>query len=213
MFEKVLPGKTKDILALLGESDILPEKTYLAGGTACALQLGHRVSYDLDYFTTNKFSINIVLEKIKNLNHNFILEREAEQTILGSFPEIKFSLFYYPYELLEETVNCNGNNLASLKDIAAMKINAVSDRGTKRDFVDLYFIMQNKNYSLDLVLQFYDEKFSTLSANREHILKSLTYFDDAENSDVPNMLVNYDWQKIKAFFISKAKKYQAELLK
>jgi len=92
-----------------------------------------------------------------------------------------------------------GIELASLKDIAAMKLAAIMDRGTKRDFIDLYFLVKN-NISLDEMFVFYDKKFNTLESNLYSLLKSLTYFDDAENSEMPKMLKKASWEEVKNFF-------------
>ena len=95
-----------------------------------------------------------------------------------------------------------GIELASLKDIAAMKLAAIMDRGTKRDFVDLYFLVKN-NISLDEMFVFYDKKFNALESNLYSLLKSLTYFDDAEKSDMPQMLKKISWEKVKEFLKKK----------
>lgn len=201
MFEKVLFGKTKNILALLAKSRLLKE-AYLAGGTACALHLGHRVSYDLDFFTFKKFRVSLLaknLEKIKG----FKLERTAWGTILGNFNKIRFSLFYYPYSLLYPFQNFEGTKIADLRDIAAMKIAAISERGTKRDFIDLYAICQK--ISLKKCLSLYNRKYGKLASDLFHILKSLIYFEDAEREPMPKMLISTSWGKIKNFFKKEVK--------
>lgn len=213
MHDEVLPGKTQTVLALIGEKKVLPKNTYLAGGTACALHLGHRISFDLDYYTPEEFNIELQLKKLDDLNHNFNKSFSEDLTILGEFPEIKFSLFYYSYPLIDEGIQYSNNTIVGLKDIAAMKINAISDRGAKRDFVDLYFIMTRLNFRLDLVLDLYDEKFNSLASNKSHILKSLVYFDDADLNIDPKMLVDWDWAKIKTYFIQQVKDLEKNNLK
>jgi hypothetical protein len=94
-----------------------------------------------------------------------------------------------------------GVNVASARDIAPMKIAAISDRGAKRDFIDLFFIIAvEKLYSLEEVLNFYDEKFALLHQNKLHILKALIYFEDAESEIMPKMLKDIKWEEVKKFF-------------
>ena len=94
--------------------------------------------------------------------------------------------------------------IADLADIAAMKIDAISDRGRKRDFIDLYFIA--KKYSLEKILTFYDQKYKLLKTNRIHIIKSLAYFSDAQNDPMPQMIEKINWQEVKTFFEKEVKK-------
>lgn len=203
MFEQVLPGNTKAILALLEKSEII-QKAYLAGGTALALQLGHRISYDLDFFTKEEFDENILLPQIKKIS-KFELEKIAWRTILGKFKDVRFSIFYYEYPLLYHTKKFGMINILDLRDIVAMKIAAIASRGSKRDFIDLYFICK-KTISLENTLQFYDKKYKNLATTAVHIMKSLTYFEDAEAEDMPHMLVPVNWQKVKNFFEKEVKK-------
>lgn len=88
--------------------------------------------------------------------------------------------------------------LALLEDIAAMKIAAICDRGTKRDFIDLYFLA--KKFSLEQIFKFYDQKYAMLSNNIVHIMRSLDYFVDAEPQKLPKMLKKVSWDKVKKFF-------------
>ena len=172
---------------------------YLAGGTALALQIKHRISYDLDFFTKKKFKPQVFLKKISQIK-SYRHERVGEGTILGRLDDVKFSLFYYPYSLLKKTIKFKevNINLASIADIAAMKVAAISERGTKRDFIDLYFILQK--ISLNKVLEFYDKKYKILSSNLVHIKKSFVYFENAEEEPMPKMIISVSWRKIKNFF-------------
>ncbi len=197
MFTKTLSQNASGALALLGKSSILGN-AYLAGGTACALQLGHRVSLDLDFFTEKEFPTEIVLKQLGKLP-GFKLDETSKWTILGSFPKVKFSYFYYPYPLIDKTSKFCGINIASLADITAMKIDAICSRGTKRDFIDLYFLIKKK-FSLEQVLKFYDKKYYRLTNNIYHITRSLNYFMDAESQDSPKMLTPISWQEVKDFF-------------
>lgn len=162
------------------------KKAYLAGGTALALQLGHRISVDLDFalkylaiyrenesgkqtcpkgylaaccevvyfFTQQEFNETELSTKLTSLPE-FIQDGTAQWTVWGKIGQTKFSIFYYKYPLLEKTLAFGGIQLASLSDIAAMKIHAIEDRGTRRDFVDVYFL--SKTYALEDMLGFYQK--------------------------------------------------------
>lgn len=205
MFEQVLPGNTKTILALLGKSEII-QKAYLAGGTALALQLGHRISYDLDFFTQEEFDEQMLLPEIEKIS-SFQLERIARKTILGKFQDVKFSIFYYKYPLLYAAKRFGLVNIIDIRDIAAMKIAAIASRGTKRDFVDLYFICKEKEIvTLSKVIQLYDKKYKNLATTKIHIMKSLIYFEDAEADDMPKMLKKVSWEGVKKYFENEVRK-------
>ncbi len=208
MFEKTLPKNTKQYLTLLEKTGVLKD-AYLAGGTALALQIGHRYSYDLDWFTTKEFDEKKVIQKLTKYIPDFKLEKQDEMTILALLGKIKFSLFHYPYPLLFETIKFEGLNVASIKDIAAMKINAILGRGTKKDFVDLYCIINvAKLLTLGETLELYQKKYARASSDIMNVLQSLNYFIDAENGQDVDMLIQLDWEKVKSFFKKETKKYR-----
>ena len=205
MFEQVLPGNTKAVLALLEKSEII-KKSYLAGGTALALQLGHRISYDLDFFTKEEFDEQLLLPHIEKIS-KFELEQIAWRTILGKFDDVRFSIFYYEYPILYQPKKFGKINILDIPDIAAMKIAAISSRGTKRDFIDLYFICKG-NISLKEAILLYEEKYKNLDTTAIHIMKSLIFFDDAENQEMPHMLKEVQWQEVKIFFETEVRKLE-----
>ncbi len=209
MFPRTLSEHARKTLALLGEKKILPPGTYLAGGSALALHLGHRRSIDFDFFTNIEFETKEVKNKLKKIG-KYDEEVETPRTMLGKFNGIKFSLFYYPYNLIRETTPFGEILLASKEDIAAMKLVAITDRGTKKDFIDLYFLA-TECFSIEKMFEFYDEKYQNFESNKLTLLKALQYFEDAEKSEMPEMIKKVDWEKVKRFFreetIRLAKKY------
>lgn len=212
MFEEILSKDAKNSLEIIGESGFL-KKAYLAGGTALALQIGHRKSYDFDFFTVENFHENAVVQKLSKFLPDFELERKEWRTVLGYIGKTRFSYFYYEYPLQFKTLKFKNIVLADPRDIAAMKIAALADRGTKRDFIDLYFIFKKeKIMTLDEALRGYDKKFKALRQNKMHILKSLAYFEDAESEKMPNMIKSIDWKKVKEFFASEQKKIAGRIL-
>jgi len=205
MFTETLFGNTKNALAILGNSHLL-DNAYLAGGTACALQLGHRISVDLDFFTQKKFDSKKLINSLKKIG-NFTLEQQSWGTVLGTFEDIRFSIFVYEYPILFSYKTIFNINILDLRDISAMKVDAIATRGIKRDFIDLYYMCQ-QGISLKDALSFYDRKYGELSSNVVHILKSLVYFTDAEISEMPHMLKELQWQKVKIFFETEVRKLE-----
>lgn len=210
MFTETLFGNTKETLALLGKSRLL-DNAYLAGGTACALQLGHRISIDLDFFTPKEFDAKELIRSLKKIGE-FKVKKQSWGTILGVINGIKFSIFVYNYPVLFPYKPIFNVNILDLRDIAAMKIDAIATRGIKRDFVDLYFICQ-KAIFLENTLRFYDHKYGKLSSNIVHIQKSLVYFTDAEISQMPKMLKPCKWEEIKRFFETEVKRIAIKTLR
>lgn len=210
MFENILSKNAKKSLAILGESGIL-KNAYMAGGTALALQINHRFSYDFDFFTRNEFDAAILSQRIKKLIPSFELDRTDWGTILGSIKGTRFSLFFYDYPLLFKAANFSGTEIASIKDIAAMKIAASADRGSKKDFTDLYFIIKiEKILSLEECLELYDKKFEALKQNKAHIFKSLNYFEDADKEASLKMIKKVNWKDVKLFFQQEVKHISAK---
>ncbi len=164
----------------------------LAGGTSLALQYGHRKSIDIDLFgilPPDTIAINLALSslgEVKNLqNHQSI----KSYLVNG----IKVDIVNYPYPWIGPLIIEDDLRLASDKDIAAMELAAITGRGSKKDFVDVYFLL--KHYSFTELLDFYKEKYKDGSVFM--VLKSLTYFDDAEEDAGPLQLVPVYWDEIK----------------
>jgi len=203
MFKEALIKRANDSLAILGRSGILKD-AYLAGGTAIALQMGHRISVDFDFFTPKEFvpkKFSIALSKLGSFD-----EDQADKgTVLGKFEGVKFSLFIYRYPLIFPAIRYLSLSIADIRDIAAMKIDAIATRGAKRDFIDLFFICQS-GYYLEQLLNIYDKKYKSLSTTGMHIMKSLVYFDDAEPEEIPKMLKKIEWADIKRYFEKEVKK-------
>lgn len=208
MFTKVLLPNTVRAIKLTSKISIIA-KSYLAGGTALALHLGHRISVDLDFFTQEEFDEKILSQNLKKLPE-FKEEGLAWRTVWGKIGNTKFSLFYYEYPLIKKTINFEGVQILDKEDIAAMKIHALEDRGTKRDFVDLYFLA--KGFSFEQMLKFYDQKYRVLKDHFYIILRSMDYFDEAEMDDMPKMLTPVSWEEVKKFFQTQVIKLAKEKL-
>lgn len=194
-----------DSLASHGE---VAERFYLAGGTGLALQLGHRTSIDIDLFSQNTFDAERYASLIIGLGGRVI---QAESgTIHAVLDGVKVSFLYYPYPLLRQLQIFHGIQVASIEDIAAMKAVAISQRGDKKDFFDMYEILKTMtpNYLKSLFL----EKFGEARINCYHILKSFFYFDDADQQPDPISLNGTGWEQVKAYFVGHEKTLMRELV-
>jgi predicted nucleotidyltransferase component of viral defense system len=172
----------------------ISEDFYLAGGTALAIQLNHRESIDLDWFVKDCFSNNKIIELLSGIGE-FKLNQEEEGTIHGVLDDVKISFLQYRYDLQFPLVEFKGVKIADEKDIAAMKLDAISSRGTKKDFIDLYFLL--RKYSLEDLLKIFEKKYSDIKYNKVHLLKSLAFFEDAEDEPMPIMIEDIDWNEMK----------------
>lgn len=203
MPQEIISKKTKANLEILTKEAVF-KNFYLAGGTGAALQLKHRISLDLDFFTKKDIDTKALIQKIKTLG-KFSIEKETENTLIGVFNGTRVSFLKYDYPLLFDPKQIKEINVADLRDIGCMKIDAISSRGTKRDFVDLFFICREA-ISLKNLLSLFKRKYKSVNYNMMHILKSLAYFEDAENNPMPRMTAPVSWQEIKNFFKKEIRK-------
>ena len=185
MFIETLPKATQRSLAVLGAQKIT-RQFYLAGGSALALHLGHRISVDLDFFTPRSFDALNLTRQLKHAG-KFSLDQRKKDTLLGTLDGVKISFFRYSYPLIGKKKIALNTTLASVKDIAAMKLEALGTRGKKRDFIDLYFIC-DAGHALEDVFDWYKRKFRGVNINLVHYAKALTYFEEAEADPMPQML-------------------------
>jgi len=178
------------------------EQFYLVGGTALALQLGHRVSVDLDLFTTEPFDKNELTE-IFLARFDFSLESESATMLVTYINDVKVDFVKMGYPILFPAKNEDGIRMLDLRDIAPMKLKAVTQRGSKKDFFDIFFLLSH--LSLEEMLGLFKEKF------RQHevfpVIKSLTYFEDAEQFPDPVVFdEKITWPKVKAAVREAAKR-------
>jgi hypothetical protein len=191
MHPETLSKETAEVLHKIKDS---VSGFYLAGGTALALELGHRISIDLDFFSAGQFSIQQLVAVLKDFGHLEISSQDKD-TLNGVLDEVKISFFRYPYGLMFPVREYNGVHLADERDIAAMKILAASDRGSKKDFVDIFILL--KQYSLDEIIRFFKDKYVGCNYNMLHIMKSLTYFTDADEDVDPIYVNTISWDDVK----------------
>jgi len=207
MFEKVVTKKTKENLAALSQTSFLKD-FYLAGGTALALQFGHRTSIDLDFFSAQKFKPELIATRIREVGE-FSLESKDWGTLHGIFKGTRITFLYYPYPLLFHLKKFEGINVADYLDIACMKLDVVSTRGSKKDFIDFYFICQK--IQLEEVFKIFSKKYKEIDFNLIHIFKSLCYFEEADKQPMPKMFENVVWADVKKFFIKEVKNLKKDI--
>lgn len=170
---------------------------YLGGGTALATYLGHRHSVDLDWFTGEQIKDPLLLaQEIRDGCIPFKTTSIERGTLYGTVSGIRVSLLEYRYPLLRPLVHCPGLAclMASMEDIACMKLSAVAQRGSKKDFVDIY-ALGLRHFSLKEMLQLYQKKYAVRDI--AHVLYGLTYFDDAERERMPKMFWSINWKTVK----------------
>jgi hypothetical protein len=190
---------------------VIEHKAILAGGTACALHLGHRISMDLDFFTGMDFQIESVISEIRKAGHSFQIISEGEGYLVGNIDGIKVSLFKYEYPFLGKSIVYEGIPVAGVLDIASMKVIAISQRGTKRDFADIYCILQEMPFHN--IADHMVKRFGKGRINPVHVGKSLVYFSDADSNPEPEYVKGRDvsWEKIKSFFRNHVRQYVLDL--
>jgi hypothetical protein len=189
-FETIDTG-TLELLNKLQSCSVLAD-TRLVGGTALALQIGHRKSIDIDLFGTisaDEYEISMELNK---LGQTTIL-RKTRNINVYLIEGIKVDIVNYNYPWLKQPITESNLILAGMQDIVAMKLAAITGRGTKKDFIDLFFLL--KHFSLNQMLEFYSQKY--IDGSEFLVLKSLAYFEDADTDENPVMLKQENWLKIK----------------
>ena len=196
MRKEVINKKTERFLSALAQSELVKD-FYLAGGTALALQYGHRKSVDLDWFKKESFN-TVKLKRDLAALGELTINSEERDTLNLDLAGVKLSFLGYPYKLLFPLLHWQGIKLADHRDIACMKLDAASSRGSKKDFIDLYFFLQN--HSLSYLLKLFEKKYKNIKYNKLHILKSLTYFTDADSEPMPIMIQGISWREVKKFF-------------
>jgi predicted nucleotidyltransferase component of viral defense system len=198
---KTIDSKTLELLKQIQAVKIF-NNLRLVGGTSLALQIGHRISVDLDLFgNLDADRINIVKElqklgEVKTIHY-------TDNINIFLVNGIKVDIVNYHYPWLASEIIIDDILLASKKDIAAMKLSAITGRGTMKDFIDLFYLL--KQFSLKQIIEFYEQKY--IDGSVFLVLKSLSYFDDADKDIMPRMFDNTNWEEIKKYISKELKLY------
>lgn len=165
----------------------------LVGGTALALQLGHRNSVDIDLFGQHSVDDNQLVAAMQDIGEVEVVG--GSKSIKVYFVNgIKVDIVNYHYPWLDPAITTDNIRMASVRDIAAMKIAAITQRGSKKDFIDLYFLLQQ--FTLPEILSFYKQKIT--DGNVWMALRSIPHFEDADRQPMPGMYHDISWDTIKS---------------
>lgn len=206
MYFNTIDEKRKEVLDKI-INNISLTKYYMAGGTALSLQCGNRMSYDFDFFVYEIFDAQDLEKELEDLG-DFKVVYSKKGTLHGLLDGVQVTFLYYPNPILKDLVKSSeieGLYYASLFDIAIMKLVAISSRGSKKDYFDLYFLCMFKDIDLKKVFLSLDKKYLKRNIPNIHIIQSLTYFDDAEQEDGLELFVDMDWEVVKKYFELKQK--------
>lgn len=203
MHERVLPQGSRKLLAVL-EGLTGPELRgwILAGGTGLALQVGHRVSEDFDFFRVEPFDVGRLYGALGEAGPAETLQEDRD-TLTVLLEGVKLSFLSVADPFLFDARDYRFFGVADVRDIALMKLAAISSRGSRKDFVDLYTILRG-GLSLERCFEWLPQKYGESRINSYHVLKSLTWFEDAEREPMPRLLEPLDWGECKAFFTREA---------
>lgn len=195
-----LTPATQDAFHLLEKSAFI-KRFYLAGGTGLALHFGHRFSVDLDFFTDDESALEFdERSAFRSILDDPTLEitYDKDSTFVAVWRGVGVSFFRLnAYPLVRPTFSLSHVRLASVEEIGAMKLAAIMNRGTRKDMVDLYFILQAA--SLDELFQVAAVKYAKMRSFPVNALRALSYFDDAESLPMPQMIDKTPWSKMKKF--------------
>lgn len=202
MFYNILDKKRLELLPLFKN---FKKDFYLGGGTALALQIGHRDSIDFDFFKEEEIATQKLFDNLEEFfTGHHLLKVQEERSTLGLIIDdsVKLSFFSYRYQLVKELIDEENLKLASMEDIGCMKLSAIIGRASNKDYIDLYYILQS--VALEDLLEKAAKKFPDLDRNL--ILKSLVYFEDIGLE--PIMFKNnhrVDFEKVEKFLEKKVK--------
>ena len=194
---QTVESNTLELLKSLMQKEYL-DSFVLVGGTALALQLGNRESIDLDLFSNTDFASNDLLTALLK-DYQIVVNNQLPQTLITTINHVKVDFIKFHYPFIRPFLVIENIRMASLEDIAAMKLDAITGRGSKKDFYDLFFLLQH--YSIDELFSFYTEKYPHQTTF--HVARSLTYFDDADIQPSPIVFdKTITWETVKQKIIS-----------
>ena len=191
--KETVSESTLELLKALMEDELL-KGFFLVGGTALALQIGHRLSIDIDLFTQASFDENEILLNLEE-RYQFQMDFQSRNTLKGSIRGVKVDLITHNYPLVKSLIKMEGIRMAASEDIAAMKLNAITGNGTRlKDFIDMAYL--SSSLTLSQMVEAYEEKYAT--RNPAMVIKALDYHNDINFNEPVEMLGGkYKWKDIK----------------
>lgn len=204
MHYEALPEEGKYIFEKLGAFDSF----YLAGGTALALQIGHRISVDFDLFSQTEIPENL-LAKTKRVYANDAItpsvNNKEELTVFAG--NIKITFLYYPFPVAGSLVEASGISLLSVPEIGATKAYTIGRRGSYKDYVDIHAIISGRHATLEQILHLAEQKFGS-EFNDRLFLEQLIYLDDIEDTAIKFLSHPASKEELQKYFEEEIKKLQ-----
>jgi len=193
------PAGMQDVLVSVSTA-LAATDFYLAGGTALALLEGHRISEDLDIFSPSFNDPEAAQRTVAEVHPEAVTTLISPRTLYLQVEGTTVSFLGYSYPLVAPLLQPDDSLLpfASREDIAAMKLAAITSRGSRKDFIDLWLLI-TRHWPLADCLELFRQKFATRDIG--HVVRSLTYFDDADEEPPLRMLVDIDWDTVKRDFV------------
>jgi hypothetical protein len=170
------------------------ENFFLGGGTSLAYRLGYRSSIDIDLFCDSVFDTQACLDALESVFPGFALLNRTKGSLCVAIDGIKADFLLHQYPILAKAEEPYGIRMLSLEDVAAMKVNAVTNRGSKKDFSDL-LALSEKGFPLGRCVDLFCQKYG--SAGKFLAIRSLSYFDDAAEEPDPTYLRGWTWPEVK----------------
>ena len=193
LYENTVASATLGLLKELMRLQVL-QPFVLVGGTNLSLRLGHRISEDLDIFANESYESDHIAPLLRDLfGKEITIVEQRIHTLLAYIRSIKVDIVLHRYPYLQPVETIDDIRFASMPDIVAMKLNAITRRGAKKDFFDIYELLDH--YTLDQMLHFFEEKYA--STDIGFVVRSLVYFEEADRSKDPIMLKKNNWQQVK----------------
>lgn len=203
MHPKVLSPRAWAVVKGIASASLL-DRWFLAGGTALALQFGHRLSEDLDFFRAREVDPQALIDGLAK-HGRLVIQSRAVETLHVTLDRIRLSFLKARAPLLFAGTPYRALQVADPRDIAVMKLVAIGRRGSRKDFVDLFFLLRS-GIALETIMTFVRRRFTGIDFNDYHLLKSLVYFDDAESEPMPRMLRRALWPEIKKTIVAEVKR-------
>lgn len=204
---------TDDMRIVLGEfsQTAIAQRFYLAGGTALSLQIGHRLSVDLDFFSSSE-DIPTIRPALEHALAQFspILSDSSWGNLVYLARDIRIGFYGYGFPLVAPLVESEAIRLASIEDIALMKLDAMLSRAARKDFYDLYYIC--KNIPIKQLFKLANHKYSSVRDFESQATKRLVYFENAERESEPSLLEKVSWQTVQEYFRQQAKEIEQSWL-
>lgn len=201
---EVVTPKMQRLFLHIGEQPF-SHRFYLAGGTALSLQIGHRRSVDLDFFSTtdelNNRSRNEIIAGVTSFPTSIM--ESAGGNLLLVVDDVRVGFFGYGYPLVEGPIRCENIDLASIPDIGLMKCDALISRGSRKDFYDLYFIA--RKIPLERLLELGEKKYPLFRDFPLMVLERMVLFDNADRDVQPELFESIPWAQVKQFFMEQAR--------